>query len=489
MSSSHFEHQTVSDLDTTKHPAPSTGAPRWYAPVGVIQGFRAPASETRDQQVLRAIGVPYAYANRHQEPRRLTELPEGSITVADTPGPTCPQRPSPVSKKIAPHAESRRHDEHCQHVAVTVPDGTSPEAKLPVMVWIHGGANIAGGGDIPRFNPSQMVAEHGVIVASLTFRLGAYGFLGGGADRGEGVPPANLGLMDIREGLAWIRENISAFGGDPDQITVFGQSAGADLILSIMVAEGMAKREATAVGKPYAPPFRRAILQSLPFGFLGGQAAMYDAMIDAAGPIDGATSHEDIAAAEERATEAARPFKNGEAMPWGVRYGAAPLPDKSLSDDALAAIAPDIDILLGHTPREAALFFNDAKEAARLKKVPAVGGQLYERAMRFFTKATYGGSAKFAKKWVAAGGSALHYTLDWGARDNPYRSAHTCDLPLLLGDAETWRDSVLLEGKSWLDVAKDRRAMQAIWTQFAKTGAVAESVLRTADFLKVDKVE
>ena len=65
---------------------------------------------------------------------------------------------------------------------------------------------------------------------------------------------------------------------------------------------------------------------------------------------------------------------------------------------------------------------------------------------------------------------------------------NTCDLPLLLGDAETWRDSVLLEGKSWLDVAKDRRAMQAIWTQFAKTGAVAESVLRTADFLKVEKV-
>ncbi|HHU44076.1 MAG TPA: hypothetical protein GXZ46_00250, partial [Actinomycetales bacterium] len=274
----------------------------------------------------------------------------------------------------------------------------------------------------------------------------------------------------------------------PDQITVFGQSAGADLILSIMVAEGMAKRQATAVGKPYAPPFRRAILQSLPFGFLGGHGPMYDAMIDAAGPIGGDDDHESIAAAEERATEAARPFKNGEAMPWGVRYGAAPLPDESLSDDALAAIAPDIDILLGHTPREAALFFNDAKEAARLKKVPAVGGQLYERAMRFFTKATYGGSAKFAKKWVAAGGSALHYTLDWGARDNPYRSAHTCDLPLLLGDAETWRDSVLLEGKSWLDVAKDRRAMQAIWTQFAKTGAVAESVLRTADFLKVDKV-
>src|SRR5699024_2321600 len=120
------------------------------------------------------------------------------------------------------------------------------------------------------------------------------------------------------------------------------------------------------------------------------------------------------AAAEDRASEAARPFKNGQAMPWGVRYGAAPMPDESLFDAALDAIAPDIDILLGHTPREAALFFHDAEEVARLKKVPAIGGALFEKAVRHFTKTTYGGSEAFAKKWAAAGGSALHYTLKWG---------------------------------------------------------------------------
>ena len=87
-----------------------------------------------------------------------------------------------------------------------------------------------------------------------------------------------------------------------------------------------------------------------------------------------------------------------------------------------------------------------------------------------------------------AGGSALHYTLKWGHKASKYRSAHTCDLPLLLGDEDTWRDSVLLEGQMWTDVRRDRKAMQAIWTQFAKTGAVANSVLGRAPFLKVEKV-
>lgn len=472
----------------------SAGAPRWYAPAGVVQGFREPAAETRDLHVLRAIGIPYAYANRHEVPEPLPKLPDGGVFVADAPGPTCPQRPSHAGKLIAPHSRPRHHDEHCQHLAITVPDGTTADAKLPVMVWIHGGANIAGGGDLPRFNPSQMVADNGVIVVSINFRLGAYGFLGAGADRADGVPPANLGLMDIQAGLDWVRANNAAFGGDPEQITMFGQSAGADLILSLMVIAGADKMAAAGdagrgdVAKQYRPPFRRAILQSLAFGFLGGRGPMYDAMVDAAGPIDRATSEEDIAAAEDRATEAARPFKNGQAMPWGVRYGAAPMPEESLFDDALAAIAPDIDVFVGHTPREAALFFHDAEEVARLKKVPVVGGALFEKAVRHFTKTTYGGSEAFANKWAAAGGSALHYTLKKGAKDSKYRSAHTCDLPLLLGDEDTWRDSILLEGQMWTDVRRDRKAAQAIWTQFAKTGSVADSVLGRAPFLKVDKV-
>ena len=361
------------------------------------------------------------------------------------------------------------------------------------MVWIHGGANIAGGGDLDRFNPSQMAWDNGVIVVSITFRLGAYGFLGGGEDRADGVPPANLGLMDIQAGLEWVRDNIAAFGGDPEQITMFGQSAGADLILSLLVAAGADKLEAGRTGsgdvaKQFRPPFRRAILQSLPFDFLGGRGPMYDAMIDAAGPIDRDTSHEDIAAAEERATEAAQSFDTGSAMPWGVRYGAAPMPDESLYDDALAAIAPDIDVFVGHTPREAALFFHDAPGMVRIRDMRAVGPALFEAAVRKWTTRTYGGSVDFTKKWAAAGGTAMHYVLQWGDKNNRYRSAHTCDLPLLLGDENTWRDSILLEGTMWTDVHRDRKAMQAIWTQFAKTGSVAESVAGRADFLKIKKV-
>lgn len=209
----------------------------------------------------------------------------------------------------------------------------------------------------------------------------------------------------------------------------------------------------------------------------------------AAGPIDRATSHDGIAAVEVRATEAAWSFKNGQAMPWGVRYGAAPLPDESLFDDCLDAIAGDIDILVGHTPRESALFLHDAPEVARLKKVPVAGEPVFEGILRAVTKKTYGGSSAFAEKWAAAGGKALHYTLTWGAKRRKYRSAHTCDLPLLFGDESAWRDSILLEGQMWTDVRRDRKSMQAMWTQFAKTGGLAQVLLDAAPFLTVEKIE
>ena len=72
MSAINPDHRPTNDTDRRANPAPSAGAPRWYAPAGVIQGFREPAAETRDQQVMRAIGIPHAYANRHEVPQPLT---------------------------------------------------------------------------------------------------------------------------------------------------------------------------------------------------------------------------------------------------------------------------------------------------------------------------------------------------------------------------------------------------------------------------------
>jgi para-nitrobenzyl esterase len=94
---------------------------------------------------------------------------------------------------------------------------------LPVMVWIHGGALVVGGGDV--FDPTPLV-EQGVIVVTINYRLGLLGFFAQPALDAEGHLNANYGLMDQQFALKWVRRNIKAFGGDPGRVTIFGESAG-----------------------------------------------------------------------------------------------------------------------------------------------------------------------------------------------------------------------------------------------------------------------
>ena len=105
----------------------------------------------------------------------------------------------------------------------------SPDAgRRPVLVWIHGGAFLTGSGSTPWYNGQSFAANHDVVVVTINYRLGVLGFLhlddvGGGEYAGSG----NLGLLDQVAALEWVRDNIEAFGGDPDNVTAFGESAGA----------------------------------------------------------------------------------------------------------------------------------------------------------------------------------------------------------------------------------------------------------------------
>ena len=119
--------------------------------------------------------------------------------------------------------------EDCLYLNVFKADDASA-AKKPVMVWIHGGAFVAGGTGIPLFDCSELVKENpDVIFVTVPYRLGVLGFLHLShlAD-GKDYPDAqNLGLLDQKMALKWVHENIAAFGGDPDNVTIWGESAGA----------------------------------------------------------------------------------------------------------------------------------------------------------------------------------------------------------------------------------------------------------------------
>jgi para-nitrobenzyl esterase len=133
--------------------------------------------------------------------------------------------------------------EDCLFANVWRPAEAKAEAKLPVMVWIHGGAFVNGGSSSPETWGDAM-ARRGLVFVTFNYRLGRFGFFGHPALSAEHPDEAtgNYGLMDQMAALAWVRRNIAAFGGDPKNVTVVGGSAGGisiNLLLGAPKAEGL----------------------------------------------------------------------------------------------------------------------------------------------------------------------------------------------------------------------------------------------------------
>ena len=117
-----------------------------------------------------------------------------------------------------------RFDEDCLYLNVWTPWLTR-DAKRPVMVWIYGGANQGGWSFEPNYHGARLAARGDVVVVTLAYRVGVFGFFGHPELRGT-TAPANFGLLDQAAALRWVRDNIAQFGGNPDNVTVFGESAG-----------------------------------------------------------------------------------------------------------------------------------------------------------------------------------------------------------------------------------------------------------------------
>lgn len=137
-------------------------------------------------------------------------------------------------------------NEDCLYLNVWTPESVGPGSKLPVMFWIHGGAFMHGTGSEKEFDGEGM-ARRGVILVTINYRVNVFGFFAHPeleAENGERVS-GNYGILDQIAALKWVRENIAGFGGDPENITVFGQSAGCmsvQTIISSKLSEGMLKR-------------------------------------------------------------------------------------------------------------------------------------------------------------------------------------------------------------------------------------------------------
>jgi para-nitrobenzyl esterase len=194
--------------------------------------------------VLQFRGIPYARAERFGPSRPA----DGWVGIRDATafGPMAHQNPSPLEAMLG--AQGQGGDEDCLVVNVYTP--AADDTARPVMVWIHGGAFVAGSGHVPWYNGSNLARLYDVVVVTLNYRLGALGFLHLGHLEPAFAGSGSNGIGDQVWALHWVRDNIAAFGGDPANVTIFGELAGG---MSVSTLLGMP----TAAGL-----FRGAIAQS-----------------------------------------------------------------------------------------------------------------------------------------------------------------------------------------------------------------------------------
>ena len=425
-------------------------APTFGPPCGPVTGWT-------DAAVVRATGIPYATADRFAPPVAAGDWTEPFLATSWSP--VCPQPATPQLDEILGNQLAHlRSDEHCQHLSVTLPGDLAPGEALPVMVWIHGGSYTSGAGDMPITDPAALVAEQRVVVVTVTYRLGLFGFLGDRRGR-----PANLGLLDQLEALRWVQRNISAFGGDPAQVTAFGESAGGDA-----VAHLMATPDAAAL-------FRRAIIQSPPLGISRGRERMTAAMAEAAGQVTAEQPTAEVVALQPEVERRSATFGLVAGMPFGTQYGQPPLPPENEVGRAWERVAPDVDVLIGHTAEEAKFFLARVPALLRWTRLPVVGWLVSRVVVGAVTYAVYSRSVRrFARRHAGAGGQAWTYVISWSAPGNPYGATHTIDLPLLFGNEAAWSAAALVAGATWAEIDGHAREVRRVWADFAR-GRLADS--------------
>jgi para-nitrobenzyl esterase len=362
-----------------------------------------------------------------------------------------PQDPSRLAAVIGSVGSELDQQEDCLVLSVTAP---VPATGLPVMAWLHGGAYVSGGGEAEKYDPDDLARE-GVVVVNVTYRLGVFGYLAPAVSGHD-----NLGLWDQIEALRWIKDNITAFGGDPARVTVFGQSAGADSVVALMASA------------PARGLFHRAIVQSAPLGLRRDREAMTATMGEALAehlPADPSTaSTEQVLAAQRHVVASAQRYGALGGMPFAPMAGREPLPADIGS--ALAEAATRIDLLIGSTRDDAAPFVAMSPHARRLARWGGCGRGLQRQIARRVTATIFSGPVEHvATLWAGAGGQVATYRFDWSPPGNRLGACHCIELPFLFSG--NWADAPMLAGHP---VPADLAAqVRRTWTVFARSGVAA----------------
>lgn len=308
--------------------AGGSGRPRVRTGYGVVEGRTGPGG------IAAFRGIPYA-APPVGALRFAAPAPPAAwdgVRDAGAFGPTAPKVPYP-QKFAALLPDPQIPGEDCLNLNVWTP-APAPGARLPVMVWLHGGALTRGSSAVPVYDGSAF-ARDGVVLVSVNYRLGVLGY-GLFPDA-----PANRGLLDQIAALTWVRENIEAFGGDPGRVTVFGESAGAISVGALLGAP------------PAAGLFAQAALQSGAPEVLGRRhvRTMVRRMAARLGVPATARAFEAAGLPALLSAQAAV-LRRSSPVFGGPAFGLVADPDTLPADPVEAASASDVPLLLGWTSQE-----------------------------------------------------------------------------------------------------------------------------------------
>lgn len=167
------------------------------------------------------LGIPFATAQRLENPVDISSWEDNFAATAY--GTICPQTPGML--EMALNMDASHMEEECLNLNVYTPRTPAEGMSLPVLFWIHGGAYTNGAGSIAWYDGASLASRETVVV-TINYRLGPLGFLGDG----------NYGTLDMLSALRWVQRNISAFGGNEKNVTIFGQSAGGSAVVSLLAS-------------------------------------------------------------------------------------------------------------------------------------------------------------------------------------------------------------------------------------------------------------
>ena len=445
-----------------------TSSPAWAGatqptvklPAGVLRGEAAGTGAVFK-------GVPYAAAPVGDRRWRSPQPAPTWSGVRDAIGyaPACVQPDQGWN-----HAPAASASEDCLYLNVWTPKLASA-AKLPVMVWIHGGAFVGGSGSEATFDGAALSA-HGVVVVTLNYRLGVFGFLAH-RDLSSTSPDktsGNYGLQDQLAALEWVRDNIAKFGGDPGKVTLFGQSAGGASVIDLVAsprARGLMRGAIVQSG---------AILRQEPMANLA-QAETIGDRFAAGAPLS-----------DLRALGASEVLAR-----WGgfARQSPAnqigPIVDgRMLADDPQAVYArhgeAKIPMIIGNNAREGFQRLSDAELPAAIArlygpKAASAAAQygaapdpvLGTAAATFVTDSNFRcGSVITASRHAQGGGKVFSYQFEQSLPGRPQDgAAHSYELPFVFGNLAP--DGIL--GGAFTPEDRGLSDLMALyWTNFAKTG-------------------